>query len=116
MNLKKGMLRLRKLQKEIGDWQRETFKKATTYGVYNHMSREMSELNKALNRHVRYDNEDTYQEVRYELADIIILAVALADLVHVDLDVATKEKMKINKARKWGKPDADGVVEHIKEG
>jgi hypothetical protein len=26
--------------------------------------------------------------------------------------LAVKEKLEINKNRKWGKPDANGVIEH----
>lgn len=27
--------------------------------------------------------------------------------------IVAKEKFEVNKARRWGKPDAEGVVEHI---
>ncbi len=31
-----------------------------------------------------------------------------------DICKAIQEKFEINKARKWGEPDANGVVNHIK--
>jgi NTP pyrophosphatase (non-canonical NTP hydrolase) len=48
-----------------------------------------------------------------ELADVYILLCAVAGLTEIDLNLYVRDKMGVNKNRKWGKPDNDGVVEHI---
>lgn len=41
-------------------------------------------------------------------------AAASFGMTYKDICAAVDEKMAINRVRKWGKPDADGVVKHIK--
>lgn len=117
---------MKELQKDIGEWQNRTFKQATLQSVFNHLKKEMKEVQEVINRYKELetqfddcfweeDAEDARDQLKNELADVIILVVALADLGIIDLEQAVKDKMVINKARKWGKPDSQGVVEHIKE-
>lgn len=123
---------MRELQKDIGDWQRDNFKQANVPSLLKHLEREMSELKDVGTKFVAHcgkpdgsfdmsreeytvDHLDMLLEFRHELADVIILTIALADLLNVDLEKSVIDKMVINKARKWKEPDADGVVEHIKE-
>lgn len=51
-----------------------------------------------------------------EMADLGLLLFGLAATAGVDLRRAIEEKLAKNKARTWGAPDAEGVVEHIAEG
>ncbi len=50
-----------------------------------------------------------------ELADCMILLFHLAHQNGGNLQAAIARKFAIIQRRKWGKPDADGVVEHVRE-
>lgn len=55
---------------------------------------------------------------RHEYADCFFLLYGSANadgMTYEDICFAIQEKFEINKARKWGKPDENGVVNHIKE-
>ncbi|MDD5551394.1 MAG: DUF550 domain-containing protein [Candidatus Omnitrophica bacterium] len=101
-----------KLQLEIGDWQDEAFPKANALSKMSHLAKEIIELNKAL----LYDTEMIHKEelIAGELADCQHLLFGIASKCGIYLYRATKDKFEINKKRKWGKPDENGVVEHIK--
>ena len=49
-----------------------------------------------------------------EMADVFLLLIHLADGEGVNLLEAGAAKLKKNQARKWGKPDSEGVVEHVR--
>lgn len=89
------------LRAEINAWQRDTFIHRTPHSIATHLLREATEL------HQRPDALD-------EAADVFMLLVGLTD--GRDLVGAVREKLERNRRRSWGKPDADGVVEHIAEG
>jgi hypothetical protein len=53
-----------------------------------------------------------------EWADVLMLYLDAArrrGITVQEVLSATWDKLEVNRKRKWGKPDADGVVEHIKE-
>ena len=53
-----------------------------------------------------------------EFADCFMLLLDAAshyDLTAEELIEVTVTKLEINRQRKWGKPDKNGVVEHIRE-
>lgn len=50
-----------------------------------------------------------------EMADILILLAHLADREGVNLAEAVRQKLAINRQRRYGESDADGVVEHVRE-
>lgn len=53
-----------------------------------------------------------------EFADCFILLLNTASKCGFTMQELTDcaiEKMEINKNRKWGKPDKDGIVEHIRK-
>ena len=54
------------------------------------------------------------ENTRMETADLVILAIGVAESEGFDLATAIRDKMNINLARKWKQPDAHGVVEHLK--
>lgn len=83
------------LQTEIGEWGMETIS-----GILKHLHREVKEL------------EETNKGE--EAADCLILLFQHAHLCGYDLMIETFKKFDINKKRQWGKPDKDGVIEHIK--
>ena len=90
-----------RVQKRIGTWGDKTFPKATPESIYRHLCREIKEL-----------GED-YALVEAEHADCILLLTHIAHKKKFSMYDAFTAKFEINKRRKWGKPDAEGVVEHI---
>ena len=96
--------------KKIIEWQKETFVDATPMSKLIHLIDEVNELKDALTHHVT--------NRRHEFADCILLifgAASVDGMSYVDICRAIDEKMEINKKRKWGKPDKNGVVNHIKD-
>ncbi|HNQ42521.1 MAG TPA: DUF550 domain-containing protein [Saprospiraceae bacterium] len=94
---------------EISAWQKETFGQATPLSKLDHLAYELVELVKDLIS----NNPDR----RLEYADcfFLLFGSASADgMSYQDICDAIQEKFEINKARKWGKPDENGVVNHIK--
>ena len=89
--------------REVNDWQAVTFPRATPASVVEHLRREVQELIE--------DPTNTS-----ELADVVFLAVGLAYELGVDLKTIVADKLAVNRARRWGKPDHLGVSEHIRDG
>lgn len=92
---------LERLLEEVVSWQKQVFTQATSQSRAEHLYREAKEL--------RDDPSDAQ-----EMADVLFLLAGLADGEGVDLAAAVRTKLAINKAREWGKPDAQGVVEHVR--
>lgn len=93
---------------EIMEWQRQTFGQASAYASVLHLKEEINELK----IEIRIDGDGK----RHEFADCFFLlfgAAAADGMSYEDICEAIQEKFEINKARKWGEPDADGVVKHI---
>ena len=97
--------------KEITQWQKETFPLATVQSKLTHLHTEVEEVMSAL--HFKDEHE-----IKLEFADCFILlfgAAASYGLNYKDIQCVIEEKMLINSQRKWGEPDENGVVNHIKE-
>ena len=97
---------------EITQWQKETFGEATALSKLHHLAEEFIELTMDL----KEDADPA--DVKMEYADCFLLlfgSAAAYGMTYEDICNAINEKMVINKARKWGKPDANGVVNHIKD-
>jgi hypothetical protein len=90
------------LAREVHEWAAHTFPGTDERSKSKHLLREAKELADA----------PTDPE---EMADVFILLANLAGFVGVNLAEAVAAKHAKNKARTWGKPDADGVVEHVRE-
>jgi hypothetical protein len=88
-------------QRDVNAWQDKTFPHATPQSILAHVRRELAEL------------EDDPSDPA-EAADIYILLLALAGKVGYDLHNVAAAKMDENYTRTWGKPDAEGVVEHVR--
>jgi len=107
------------LQNEIKKWSDGTFgSHRTGTPIAHHLKKEIDEVIEAtLNRHIS-DNPTTRKHLKFELADCLILLLDVA--AHESIDVtelldASFKKLEINKKRKWGEPDENGVFEHIPE-
>lgn len=73
---------------------------STPETILRHIKREVEELEEA------YGQE--------EAADVYILLCALAWRCGYSLHHVAVLKMERNHQRKWGQPDKDGVVEHVR--
>tara|TARA_R110002049_G_scaffold231127_2_gene403456 strand:+ start:41322 stop:41630 length:309 start_codon:yes stop_codon:yes gene_type:complete len=94
----------------ITEWQNKTFVEATPLSKIAHLKEEVDELESD----VLHQAEDR----RLEFADcfLLLFGSAAADgMSYDDIVKCIDEKMEINYKRKWGKPQANGVVNHIKE-
>lgn len=95
---------------EITKWQKETFGEATSLSKLLHLEEEIKE--------VILDLHTGNKERNLEFADCFILlfgAAASDGMDYSDICNAVETKMAINRKRKWGKPDENGVVNHIKD-
>lgn len=96
--------------KDVTQWQQETFGRATSLSKVAHLSEEVNELADAIDLNLK--------DKRLEFADCFLLLFGAASsdgMTYEDICAAIDEKMKINRSRKWGQPDSNGVVKHIKE-
>lgn len=95
--------------KEIVKWQVQTFGHSTALSKIEHLKEEIEEL--------IVDIAIKGLDKRLEFADCFFLlfgAAAADGMTYEDICNAIQEKFEINKARKWGQPDKNGVVKHIK--
>lgn len=95
------MKNLNEIFSEIVDWSNATFPGATHKIKAIHLSREATELTEN-------------QEDESEIADCLFLLAHLADGLNVNLAEILETKLELNKNRKWGTADANGVVEHVR--
>ena len=125
--MEKGLERLQLLQNQISDWSDSTFDNgvrnmARSLPISHHLKKESEELIKALDQYFNFKVGNAwsfkdYESVGEELADCFILILDCAKHFGYnadDLVTAAHNKLEINKSRVWGKPDVNGVVEHIK--
>ena len=95
---------------QFTEWQDETFPASTAFSKACHLRQEVEELIDDLEK----GNENR----RLEYADCFLLlygAAAKDGMSFQDIQDVLHEKMEINYKRKWGKPDENGVVNHIKD-
>lgn len=100
----------------ITKWQEETFGEATASSKVAHLHEEVSELYAELHSLRTDKNRD--KDTRMEFADCFLLLFGAAKsygMTYEDVCGCINEKFEIVKKRKWGKPDANGVVKHIKD-
>lgn len=98
----------------ITKWQEETFGEATASSKIAHLKEEVDELSNEINS----INTDNKQDTRMEFADCFLLLFGAAKsygMTYEDVCECINDKFEIVKKRKWGKPDANGVVKHIKD-
>jgi hypothetical protein len=84
---------------EVREWQDATFTEATPASCAAHLRSEVTEL--------LADPTDAE-----EIADCAMLVIGVANKAGVDLASAIAAKLAVNRARKWGKRNAEGFVEH----
>lgn len=106
---------LDRFQREVGEWAEKTFPKATDTSVAIHLGREVAELRSWCVAADHGRAPVPVVEVAGELADCFLLLLHLAHRFDISLLGAADYKFTKNQARTWGKPDAEGVVEHVRE-
>lgn len=88
-------------QEDVGNWGDTTFPNSNQQSIIAHLKKEVVELSENNNP--------------VEVADCLLLLLYHAHKGGYDLFQEAQKKFEIVKTRKWGKPDKDGVVEHIRE-
>ena len=115
---------LQKLMDDIREWSDTTFgKEQRNPAIAYHLKKEVPELIEAIEKysekvHVGEEQRGDVHKVGFEFADCFMLLLDSAShfgLTAGNLLWYTEEKLKVNKERKWGVPDENGVVEHIPE-
>ena len=111
------MKELQKLMDDIAEWSDATFKGQRNTAIAYYLKKEINELIKAIEKYNERNNEQNSEKVYYEFADCFMLLLDSAKHFGVTangLRFITRQKLEINKKRKWGKPDKNGVIEHLK--
>ena len=94
------------LQTRHGYWQQRAFGDSLTdQGLINHMKREILEIEKATRT----------EEIEEECADLLLLLLGFAHKKGFSLATAAEEKFRKVQQRTWNQPDAEGVIEHVRE-
>lgn len=115
------------IMNEIQDWSDKTFGDGQrSIPILHHLKKEVPELIEALEEweKVRYDDSvgageygRKLKNITMEFADCMMLLLDAASHHNIhatQLFASVQEKLEINKKRKWGKPDENGVVEHVR--
>lgn len=105
------MTTLDRLFKVIDVWQTNTFGDGPALGAARHLAEEVVEVTLLLEQR-KHDPAALAEE----LADVFFLWVQLVTRSghRSDIAQAIEDKLTKNVARRWQRPDADGVVRHVK--
>jgi NTP pyrophosphatase (non-canonical NTP hydrolase) len=114
------MDKLQKLMDDISEWSDKTFEIGQRNpAILYHLIKEIPELIEAINnvQKLKEPDGDCFDKLLYEYADCFMLLLDSA--THSGISARTllryiRKKLNINKRRKWGKPDENGVIEHLK--
>jgi len=124
------MKEVQDIQDAIQVWSDETFgKERTGKPIAHHLKKEIDEVIEAIDnfhkdRPYGKDKESLEllrhrrKRVLFEIADCMMLLLDVAaheQYTFKLIMMAVEDKLEINKRRKWGEPDENGVVEHIPE-
>lgn len=118
------MKELNKLKNQISDWSDKTFNNGInspkrSIAISHHLQKESIELTFALKEFIKNGgHQKDYVKVINEIADVQILiwdVCSKLDIDIIELKRIIEYKFDINKQRKWGTPDKNGVVEHVKK-
>ena len=103
------------------DWSDKTFAKGKfTYEraipISYHLQKEARELTDAVEKFISNPEFKSATNVREGVADVLLLLLDCAAHLGMSVDsmlLHAETKHMVNVNRKWGEPDANGVVEHI---
>lgn len=124
----KKMTQLQNLMNDISEWSDATFGDGQRNpAIAYHLKKEIDELIEALNKANALGTDNSVgigefgrhlSKTKMEYADCFMLLLDSAHHFGLSADeliMVTRAKLEINKTRKWGKPDTNGVVEHIED-
>jgi NTP pyrophosphatase (non-canonical NTP hydrolase) len=94
-------------QNRVGMWAESVFTRATPGSIVAHLRREVEELGAATHL-------GPWEDEVEEAADCLLLLLHLAHKRGYSLLAAATAKFGENQQRRWGQPDAEGVVEHVR--
>lgn len=92
------------LQHHLSAWTSKTFPSRTTASIMAHLRSETLEVEKSP------DDVTEHADCLMLLMD----AASLRGIAFSEVISAAIDKLEVNKRRKWGKPNAEGFVEHLK--
>lgn len=110
---------------EAHRWQKDTFDVANPESMIAHLSEEVEELINGLKEFREVSKNPSIavgeyyrklENVKNEFADCFLLLFGSAMTLGYDLEGIAElisDKMEVNKKRKWGQPDKNGVIHHI---
>ena len=111
--------KLQDFMNDVHNWADNTFgKERTALAPLHHLQKEVQEAINAMQDEDHLLDSEKRRHTIEELADCFILILNASSkygLTFDDLFISSVNKMTKNKTRKWGKPDANGVVQHLKE-
>lgn len=93
------------LQHDLKCWTEKQFPQRNTNGICAHLRKETAEVEKS-----------PKDVIEYADCMMLLLDAASYNGIHAsDILSACYKKLDINKSRKWGKPNAQGFTEHVKD-
>ena len=122
---------LQKLMDDINEWSNATFLQKghnpsdRNPAIIHHLKKEVDELIESINRCRELGEDESVgvgefgrqvEKTKLEYADCLTLLIDSAKcfgMTAYDLVTVCRVKLEINKSRKWGSPDRNGVIEHI---
>ncbi len=118
---------LQNLMVDIASWSDATFGEGQRNpAILHHLKKEVQECIDAVEKFQKgtsiespyCESEKRCREAFDEYADCFMLLLDSAyhfGINALSLILFTRDKLEVNKRRKWGKPDCNGVVEHLRE-
>lgn len=101
---------------DVAKWQDVTFPSADPLSKLMHLREEIDELMEAFLYSFSPIPYVKNADIREEYADCFLLLYGSALKAGFTLDdiyQAMREKMELNKKRKWGEADENGVIKHL---
>lgn len=110
-----SMVDLWKWQQRIGYWAKQTFPDQTPEMIESHFEEEAHELSKAVLAYVvQGANPSTESDVGEEIADCIILLLALADELEINASEHVAKKFAEVIKQKWALDPSKGHHKRVK--
>lgn len=108
---------IQRLMDETCGWSQKTFVGQRNPAIVHHLKKEVEELIKEFETPYQH-SQVAKDKITVEFADCFLLLLDSAGNFGLSVEqlvTASFKKLDVCKQRKWGKPDENGVIEHIKE-
>lgn len=119
----KGLERLQDFMNQTSEWADQTFDNGNfnryrSIPISYHLQKESIELTESLSNYFKEPSIQNFADAKEELSDCMTLILDCSTHLGCNADeliTACYNKLEKNKSREWGKPDKNGVVEHVKK-